>query len=95
MMVLRIAVILSPGFLSAKDTFERLSVRRNEDGSISIDPYFETTGKASSQSVMFTATSNSLLWHGPREFRRQSMHSKKSRARTGSTKSVFVTTKLS
>ena len=31
------------GFLSAKDTFERLNVRLNEDGSIAVDPYFETS----------------------------------------------------
>jgi ferredoxin/flavodoxin---NADP+ reductase len=36
-------VIVQIGFLSAKDTFERLAVRLNEDGSISIDPYFETS----------------------------------------------------
>ena len=35
--------IVQIGFLSAKDTFERLGVRLNEDGSIAIDPYFETT----------------------------------------------------
>src|SRR5206468_11385196 len=33
--------IVQIGFLSAKDTFERLSVRLNEDGSIAVDPYFE------------------------------------------------------
>jgi len=36
-------VIAQIGFLSAKDTFERLGVKLNEDGSISIDPYFETS----------------------------------------------------
>lgn len=36
-------VIVQIGFLSAKDTFERLGVQLNEDGSISIDPYFETS----------------------------------------------------
>lgn len=36
-------VIVQIGFLSAKDTFERLRVKLNEDGSISIDPYFETS----------------------------------------------------
>jgi thioredoxin reductase (NADPH) len=35
--------IVQIGFLSAKDTFERLGVKLNEDGSISIDPYFETS----------------------------------------------------
>jgi thioredoxin reductase len=35
--------IVQIGFLSAKDTFERLDVRLNEDGSIAIDPYFETS----------------------------------------------------
>jgi ferredoxin/flavodoxin---NADP+ reductase len=37
------AAIVQIGFLSAKDTFERLAVTLNEDGSISIDPYFETS----------------------------------------------------
>jgi len=37
------AVIVQIGFLSAKDTFERLGGKVNEDGSISIDPYFETS----------------------------------------------------
>ncbi len=36
-------VIVQIGFLSAKETFERLGVRLNEDGSISVDPYFETS----------------------------------------------------
>ena len=36
-------VIVQIGFLAAKETFERLNVRLNEDGSISIDPYFETS----------------------------------------------------
>jgi len=36
-------VIVQIGFLSAKDTFERLALKLNEDGSISIDPYFETS----------------------------------------------------
>jgi thioredoxin reductase len=36
-------VIVQIGFLSAKDTFERLGVKLNEDGSMSIDPYFETS----------------------------------------------------
>jgi pyruvate/2-oxoglutarate dehydrogenase complex dihydrolipoamide dehydrogenase (E3) component len=36
-------VIVQIGFLSAKDTFERLGLRLNEDGSIAIDPYFETS----------------------------------------------------
>lgn len=35
--------IIQIGFLSAKDTFERLDIRLNEDGSIAIDPYFETS----------------------------------------------------
>jgi ferredoxin/flavodoxin---NADP+ reductase len=37
------AVVVQIGFLSAKETFERLGVRLNDDGSISIDPYFETS----------------------------------------------------
>jgi thioredoxin reductase (NADPH) len=36
-------VIVQIGFLSAKDTFKRLDLRLNEDGSIAIDPYFETS----------------------------------------------------
>ena len=36
-------VIVQIGFLSAKETFERLRLRLNEDGSIAIDPYFETS----------------------------------------------------
>src|SRR5215510_7507634 len=35
--------IVQIGFLSAKDTFDRLGLRLNEDNSISIDPYFETS----------------------------------------------------
>lgn len=38
-------VIVQIGFLSAKDTFEKLNVRLNDDGSIAIDPYFETSRK--------------------------------------------------
>lgn len=37
------AVIVQIGFLSAKDTFERLGVRMNDDGSVAIDPYYETS----------------------------------------------------
>jgi thioredoxin reductase len=36
-------VIVQIGFLSAKDTFQRLGMRLNEDGSVAIDPYFETS----------------------------------------------------
>jgi thioredoxin reductase len=36
-------VIVQIGFLSAKETFERLDIRLNEDGSIAIDPYYETS----------------------------------------------------
>ncbi|MFQ5528411.1 MAG: NAD(P)/FAD-dependent oxidoreductase [Thermoanaerobaculia bacterium] len=36
-------VIVQIGFLSAKDTFERLDLRLNENGSIAIDPYYETS----------------------------------------------------
>ena len=35
--------IVQIGFLSAKETFERLGVQLNDDGSISIDPYYETS----------------------------------------------------
>ena len=38
-------VIVQIGFLWARDTFERLAVRLNEDGSIAVDPYFETSRK--------------------------------------------------
>lgn len=37
------AAIVQIGFLSAKETFERLDLRLNDDGSIAIDPYFETS----------------------------------------------------
>jgi thioredoxin reductase len=36
-------VIVQIGFLSAKSTFERLELRLNDNGSIVIDPYFETS----------------------------------------------------
>ena len=36
-------VIVQIGFLSARDTFARLRVRLNDDGSIAIDPYYETS----------------------------------------------------
>ncbi|MGE5194048.1 MAG: NAD(P)/FAD-dependent oxidoreductase [Deltaproteobacteria bacterium] len=36
-------VIVQIGFLSARSTFERLRLRLNDDGSIAIDPYFETS----------------------------------------------------
>ena len=35
--------IVQIGFLSAKETFERLGVALNDDGSITIDPYYETS----------------------------------------------------
>jgi len=35
--------IVQIGFLSAKETFERLAVVLNDDGSIAVDPYFETS----------------------------------------------------
>lgn len=38
--------IVQIGFLSAKDTFERLNVRLNEDGSIAIDAYYETSRRS-------------------------------------------------
>jgi thioredoxin reductase len=37
--------IVQIGFLSAKDTFQRLALVLNEDGSIAVDPYFETSRK--------------------------------------------------
>ena len=36
-------VIVQIGFLSAKETFRRLNVRLNANGSLAIDPYFETS----------------------------------------------------
>ncbi|MCA9232558.1 MAG: NAD(P)/FAD-dependent oxidoreductase [Planctomycetales bacterium] len=36
-------VIVQVGFLSAKETFQRLDVRLNDDGSLAVDPYFETS----------------------------------------------------
>ncbi|MEZ5944132.1 MAG: NAD(P)/FAD-dependent oxidoreductase [Planctomycetaceae bacterium] len=38
-------VIVQIGFLSAKETFQRLNVALSDDGSISIDPYYETSRK--------------------------------------------------
>lgn len=35
--------IVQIGFLSARETFERLAITLNEDGSIAIDPYYETS----------------------------------------------------
>ena len=35
--------IVQIGFLSAKETFERLNVKLHDDGSIAIDPYYETS----------------------------------------------------
>lgn len=35
--------IVQIGFLSARETFERLQLRLNEDGSVAVDPYFETS----------------------------------------------------
>jgi ferredoxin/flavodoxin---NADP+ reductase len=35
--------IVQIGFLASKETFERLMVRLNDDGSIAVDPYFETS----------------------------------------------------
>jgi thioredoxin reductase len=37
--------IVQIGFLSAKDTFEGLSLQLKPDGSVAIDPYFETSRK--------------------------------------------------
>lgn len=38
-------VIVQIGFLSARETFDRLEVKLNADGSIAVDPYFETSRK--------------------------------------------------
>jgi thioredoxin reductase len=37
------SAIVQIGFLSARETFQRLDLRLNEDGSIAIDPYYETS----------------------------------------------------
>ena len=36
-------VLVQIGFLSARETFERLGLTLNDDGSIAIDPYYETS----------------------------------------------------
>ena len=36
-------VIVQIGFLSAKETFQRLNVQLNADGSMAVDPYYETS----------------------------------------------------
>ena len=36
-------IVVQIGFLSAKEMFQRLNLRLNEDGSITVDPYFETS----------------------------------------------------
>lgn len=36
-------VVVQIGFLSAKDTFKQLQVRLKSDGSIAVDPYYETS----------------------------------------------------
>jgi ferredoxin/flavodoxin---NADP+ reductase len=36
-------VIVQIGFLSAHETFQRLDLRMNDDGSVAIDPYYETS----------------------------------------------------
>lgn len=35
--------VVQIGFLSARETFERLLIRLNDDGSLAIDPYYETS----------------------------------------------------
>lgn len=35
--------VVQIGFLSSRETFERLSLMLNDDGSIAVDPYFETS----------------------------------------------------
>jgi thioredoxin reductase (NADPH) len=35
--------IVQIGFLASRETFERLAVRLNDDGSIAVDPYYETS----------------------------------------------------
>ena len=36
-------LIVQIGFLSVRETFERLGLRLNQDGSVAIDPYYETS----------------------------------------------------
>ena len=36
-------VIVQIGFLAGKETFQRLGITLKEDGSVAIDPYFETS----------------------------------------------------
>jgi thioredoxin reductase len=36
-------VVVQIGFVASRETFEKLGVRLNDDGSIAIDPYFETS----------------------------------------------------
>ena len=36
-------VIVQIGFLAGKETFQQLGIRLNDDGSVAIDPYFETS----------------------------------------------------
>jgi thioredoxin reductase (NADPH) len=36
-------VIVQIGYLAAKETFERLGLRLNDDGSVAIDPYYESS----------------------------------------------------
>ena len=36
-------VIIQIGFVAGKETFQRLGVRMNEDGSVAVDPYYETS----------------------------------------------------
>jgi thioredoxin reductase len=35
--------IVQIGFLASRETFERLNLMLNDDGSIAVDPYFETS----------------------------------------------------
>jgi thioredoxin reductase (NADPH) len=36
-------IVVQIGFLSARDTFQKLNLRLNEDGSIAVDQYYETS----------------------------------------------------
>lgn len=86
-------VVVQIGFLSSKETFERLRVRLNDDGSIAIDPYFETSrrGIFAAGDVHGDIKLIAVAWaEGIRPF----THSKKSRVHIGSMKSVCVTTRL-
>ena len=78
-------IIVQIGFLSAKETFRRLAVKLNANGSIVIDPYYETSrrGIFAVGDVHGDIKLIAVAWADG--FRRRSTPSRRSRARTGST----------